>query len=334
MSSALLCPFDSCQLLFPTQDELATHIELRHVEVTEVLSHIPDTLASTSTHTVDRSFETSSSHLPSPASPNMSSFLPGFTLPDNPMSSIELKTDLILYIAGHSRLDEITILVLKDIGFSQFQSNEKFDVTALRNLRELNLNQNYLHDVTAIAQLTSLEVLSLDNNQIAQVSALASLRNLRSLSLIKNIISHLSTFPVLPLLADLKLSGNQLKDFTDVVKALERLPALLSLCIDGNPFVQQQKHVRYKVLRHLHLQSLDGEEVTAFDHVIAAEVVKPQEARAESKDAVIASLISETLLDAACAPLLKQLKRKFGAASERELRRLAAEVLSRHSVFA
>ena len=334
MSSALLCPFDNCQLFFPTTAELNSHIEHRHVDYSDYVPHIPETVTSASTHTVDRSFETSSSHLPSPASPNISTFLPGFSLPDNPMILIDLKTESLLQITGQTKLEEITILVLKDIGLSEFRSNEDFDLMELRGLRELNLNQNYLHDISPIAMLTSLEVLSLEHNQITQISSLVSLNNLRSLSLCNNHITHLLTFPTMQNLAELRLTANQLKDFTDVIQALQRQPALVSLSIDGNPFMRQQKHMRYKLLSRLHLQALDGEEVTPFDFVIALDVTLHRAGRTETRDSLSASLVSDFLQDKSYEGLVARLKALRPKDYERDLRSLAAEVIGRRSGLA
>ncbi len=327
--SALLCPFDNCQLFFRTPADLANHIDSRHVDYSELLQ-IPDTVTSASTYTINQSFETSSSHLPSPASPNISTFLSGFSLPDNPMSPLDLTNSLLLHITGQTKVEDITVVVLKDIGLSEFRNNTNFDLGRLKNLKELNLNQNYLVDVQPLAQLTTLEVLSLDNNQISQVAPLSALQNLRSLSLCHNHLTHLYIFPLLPHLSDLKLSYNQLKDFSDVVTALQRLPALTSLCIDANPIMRQQKHARYKVLSCLHLQMMDEEEVTAFDYVISMDV-NHRPAAILPKETLLSTLIAEIIADPSAKEILSLLKRSQGRNFDLELRRLATAVLSRHN---
>jgi len=326
--SALVCPFDNCRVSFPTTTDLNNHIDSRHVEYSELLP-LPDTVTSASTHTFNQSFETSSSHLPSPASPNISSFLSGFNLPDNPMSSIDLTDSLLLHITEQTRVEDITVLVLKDIALSEFRSNAAFDLARLRSLKELNLNQNYLLDVGPLAQLTSLEVLCLDHNQISQVASLTTLENLRSLSLCYNHLTHLYSFPLFPHLSDLKISNNQLKDFSDVVTALQKLPALTSLGIDGNPIMRQQKHARYKLLSFLHLQTMDEEEVTPFDYVIGRDV-NYHPAATFPREALLATLLADICADSTAKEALARLKRKQGGSVDLRLRRLASEVLSRH----
>ena len=324
--SALLCPFDNCQLSFRTPADLENHIDSRHVEYSELVP-VPDTMTSASTYTVNQSFETSSSHLPSPASPNISSFLSGFTLPANPMSTIDLTNDVLLHITGQQSIDDITVVVLKDVGLSELGGSQTFDLGQLRNLKELNLNQNFLLDAGPLGQLTTLEVLSLDHNQIMHVGPLSPLVNLRSLSICHNHLAYLHDFPVFPHLNDLKLSGNQLKDYSDVVSALKRQPVLTSLCIDGNPITRQQKHIRYKLLECLNLQSLDEEEVTPFDYVIAVDVTY----RLPAKESLLASFLADILSDPSLKASISKLKHRFSEDLDQVLFHLASQVLSRHN---
>ena len=261
--------------MFSSHLELEDHMQAEHIDRSPTFS--PSFMdAYTCSSSIDNSQydgDSSSGFLPTVGSPNLSAVLDRLTLPDNPMSSVgRLSERLILHVSDQSHIQDVSVLVLSDVGLSDFSSNTCFTVASMCNLVDLNLSYNYLTDLTELMSLPKLERLHLGHNLIVSVLPVKKLVNLKYLSMPHNQLTTLEGLEGLPMLSELNLAYNRLCDFDSTILVLRSLPVLESLLLSGNPVMGREPHMRYAVICQLQLRNLDAESVTNVDFDIALDV--------------------------------------------------------------
>eukprot|EP01062_Namystynia_karyoxenos_P029759 TRINITY_DN22305_c0_g1_i1.p1 TRINITY_DN22305_c0_g1~~TRINITY_DN22305_c0_g1_i1.p1 ORF type:complete len:536 (+),score=152.53 TRINITY_DN22305_c0_g1_i1:85-1608(+) len=138
-------------------------------------------------------------------------------------------------------------------------------------LSALYLAKNCITTIGGVSHLNKLDKLDLSDNMIQQVQGLGGLP-ITTLLLARNSIRSVAGLAGLaecPSIRVLDLSHNRISD-EGVVDALEKLPKLSVLKLDGNPVTRTMKTYRKTLtLRLLELKSLDDMPVSALDHLAA-----------------------------------------------------------------
>ena len=301
------CPFDPCDRRFSDKEAMESHMLSEHVEIEESTPKIKVAISSASSEMDDSSVESLAERVPSREVPNVSSIIDYLSMPENPLSVFgQLSRDLILRITGTKSLCEVTTLVIKDVGFSQFKTSEKLNLGELKRIEELNLSDNYLQDLSGLSALLTLRMLYLDSNQIHSISPLASLVNLQLLSISHNFIKSVRTLPSFTELREINLNHNHLVSETEVLEALQRQPKLENVSLEGNPFMKRDRHMHYKLIGKLQLHNLDSEEVTQLDYSIAQSISVGNRGGMESRQRRVS--ISESMTSNKAAQMQERLK--------------------------
>ena len=353
MQAGFHCQFEGCTQGFSSRVDLEDHMQQAHIDQSPSL-HLSATTRSSDCDLSPQSSGTfSSGVLPSAGSQELGSILERLTLPDNPMSSVGRLSDrLILQVSDQERLVDVTVLVLSDVGLSDFGNNTSFTLNSLTNLKELNLSYNYLADVVELAQLVSVERLYLSHNMINSLLPIRKLRRLKFLAASHNQLTSPEGIEGLPHLTELNLAANRLCDFDEIMPILRSLPSLELLQLSGNPLMGREAHMRYAVICQLQLRVLDGEAVTNLDFDIALDVeVKRMFANEPHapmgkhqpgfgvqdlcRSGIAARVLAEVRRDRKCAELINKLNMKaktaitFDQASQLSLEFLLGRMLHR-----
>ena len=273
MQSVLRCEFEGCAMNFQSRVDLEDHMQRDHIDQSPLLLPSPATQSSDFDVSSQSSGELSTGFVYTAESQELGAILDRLTLPANPMSSVgRLSEKLILHLTDQARLEDVTVLVMSDVGLSDFGNNTAFTVSSLINIKELNLSYNYLTDVIDLSQLISLERLHLSHNMISSLLPIHRLRRLKYLSVSHNQLTSAEGLDGLPHLAELNLAANRLCEMDEVIPILKSMPALEMLQLSGNPLMGKDTHMRYVIICQLQLRVLDGEAVTNLDFDIALDV--------------------------------------------------------------
>lgn len=353
MQARFNCQFEGCTLTFTSRVDLEDHMQQAHIDQSPLLHYSTTTRSSECDMSPQSSGDFSSGMLPSEGSQDLSSILERLTLPENPMSSVgRLSERLILQVSDQDKLEDVTALVLSDVGLSDFGNNTSFTINSLVNLKELNLSYNYLTEIQELSQLVSLERLYLSHNMITCLLPLRKLRRLKFFTASHNQLTSPEGLETLPHLAELNLAANRLCDFNEVMPLLKSLPSLELLQLSGNPLMGREAHMRYAVICQLQLRVLDGEAVTNIDFDIALDVEIKRMFVGEPhtpvgrhqhgfgvqdlcRSGIAARILSEIRRDRKCSMLLNNLNAKakdartFDEASQLSLEFLLGRMLHR-----
>lgn len=272
MQACYSCPFDFQE--FESRSELEAHIERRHVcyqaeDLEGDNGHGDRHLSSGSF----LSFGDETAPLPSAQSKrNLSSILTDVKIPENPLSDIGTLTEKrILLLSKSPNLGAIKDLKLKGFGLSQFDTNDRINLSRLFNLRVLDISDNYITSLRGVGQCTNLRYLNVSNNAIEDLSPLSSLIRISTLKASHNKIKDISSIRSCKRISCLKVSNNQIFSFENTLDVLKSLPKLTSLTIFMNPCMVKTRDSKERLLYHLWLEKLDTIVVNQEDRVQASQ---------------------------------------------------------------
>ena len=352
------CPFDACNVVFPAKTALDAHIQHTHISVEPPLSSSSQPPKSTisviitsgspaaSSHSSDDDSSSSDSaqRVPSRDLPDVSTILDRLEMPEDPLSTVgQVNDKLLLKLSAQTRLSEIKSINLRDVCISQFRPSENLHLAALSHLEFLDLSKNFISNLSGVAILTHLRVLKLDSNQLHAINELFELKRLKVLTVEKNFLKSIRGFPVFESLKELSLAHNRLISEEELLESLLPQPKLRVLRIEGNPLMRRTRHMRYRLLKKLHLSSLDNEEITMLDYDIATSLeAHPrdmafrrrrnsavEEITGEKTEEMKTKLKDEIGYDFNFRRVLASLKRKLGPEYEATLDGLITKVLAR-----
>lgn len=268
------CPFDACHVAFPSKPLLDEHLQSVHIVEDSPHPQFNVVISAATPSSSDESSSCDSAQrVPSRDLPDVSAIIDLLGMPEDPLSTVGQVTDeLLLSLSGQHRLREVKSVSLKDVGLSQFKSNQKLHLNEVKNIVELDLGHNYIADLEGVAELASLRVLKLNYNQIHSISSLFRLPNLKTLCVSHNYLRSIRGFPLFPRLKTLEIAHNRLISEEELFECLLKQPKLKVLSIDGNPLMRRTRHMRYRLIGKLQLRELDSEEITQLDYSIARSI--------------------------------------------------------------
>lgn len=192
----------------------------------------------------------------------LSSVLSGLSMPDNPLSDIQLTDKLVLEKTGKESLNEIKLLELSNVGLTDFRATDEFSLLQLTNLEHLVLSNNYLKDLSGIACCKQVTFLELQNNLVENLSPLKVLVNLTELNLANNKVHEIFPLGNLQNLQVLNLSRNSLYNMKNTLSTLKSMFKLTHLAMEGNPCISKTPDAKNILISNLKLETLDGEDVS------------------------------------------------------------------------
>jgi hypothetical protein len=163
----------------------------------------------------------------------------------------ELNNKLYCHFKGFRKIEG-----LEDyIGLTSLflESNAIQKIEGLDNqtkLRSLFLHQNMILKIENLGHLDQLVTLNLSSNEIKCVEGLSNLLSLKTLNISKNRLTDKASIEHLEgceALTNLDISANQLNS-EEVLESFKKVPKLVYLKLEGNPFVSDVKHYRKTML--------------------------------------------------------------------------------------
>lgn len=151
------------------------------------------------------------------------------------LENLHLTANVITNLTPLASLRNLRVLILGNIGFSEYDSDiaaqhsSNIDLIPLSNLTNLQELQIYgtpnIENFTPLSSLINLRLLNLSESQIKDIKFLSSLTNLEELYLISNQIKDVAPLSRLTKLQHLHIYNNQIEDIT-AVAALTKLQIL------------------------------------------------------------------------------------------------------------
>ena len=121
----------------------------------------------------------------------------------------------------------------------------------LQDLRQVYLQENLIKDIRGLDTLTNLVSLNLANNFIGTLQGLSALPNLKSLNLKQNrlrFVEDVMHLTECPNIETLNLSENKIEDEAVVDQVFCKMPELLTIYAQQNPFCTKIKPYRKTIL--------------------------------------------------------------------------------------
>jgi hypothetical protein len=172
-------------------------------------------------------------------------------LKDGGYEDPELNDKIYAHFRGFRKIEglesyvNVKTLFLESNGISKIEN-----LAHLTQLRGLTLHQNLIGRMENLAGLQSLVSLNLAQNNIEKIEGLACLPNLATFNISKNRLvdeDSVSELESCSSISNLDISTNKLNDVT-VLDVLGKMPALVWLKLEGNPFVGEVKNYRKTVI--------------------------------------------------------------------------------------
>lgn len=334
-----------CHIAFPSKQTLDDHLESVHIVEHSLPAQFNIVVSKASSRSSsDSSSSDSAQRVPSRDLPDVSTIIDLLGMPEDPLSKVgQVTNELVLGLSGQQMLKDVKSLSLGDVGLSQFKSTDRLHLREVRSIVELDLGNNYISDLGGVAELASLRVLKLNHNQIHSISGLFGLTNLKTLCVSHNYLRSIRGFPSFLNLKTFEIAHNRLISEEELLDCLLKQPKLRFLAVDGNPLMRRTRHMRYRLIGKLQLQTLDSEEITQLDYSIARsievgarEVVvrmrrgsAVEEMTGGKAEEMRTRLRDEVEFDFSFRRLLAALKRKLGADYESTLNSLISQVHDR-----
>jgi len=265
----VFCPFKECGRGFSTQSDLQKHLDRRHFteEETETQElETQETQEESHMEQIKALLQTSNLREAKALELN------GRKLEDNE----SLSEEFLLEVSGQDALEDVTELILRDKGLTQFESNDRVDLGQMLYLEYLSLSHNKLESIDSLAEFIGLQELNINSNLVTEISALEHLSQLKKLFCANNKIKSILPLKGLKQLTELSVYNNKLFDLETSLKILAEFPKLKSLEIDRNPCVLQTPNAKYKVIHRLNLDYLEMEPVSSFDIQMATSLFGSQ----------------------------------------------------------
>ena len=173
----------------------------------------------------------------------------------------------VLEASGESSLEAVRTLVLRE---RRLTSLDEPLFAQLAACEVISLSNNMLSSLGPCSGLQQLSVLNVNFNRVSCLEPLAHCGQLRQLFATNNKISSIAPLARCPLLSTLSLFRNQLASLDSVLEVLRRLPALVELDLASNPCALGPPY-RHRLVRDLHLTTLDGDALTELDSELAVD---------------------------------------------------------------
>jgi hypothetical protein len=282
MSERYFCDVGECGRAFTSPEDLASHKQRRHPgsssqsSVQESESVSTPKLSSFKADTLRRPLSGVTNPRQAPPKPKNIDLEEIKEILGQTSINLEktkaISEEYVLDLTGQDELEDVNMLILRDIGISEFRSSKAIDLSRLISLEFLSLSHNRIKEIEGVSECICLRELNINNNLIEDLSPLENLIQLKKLYCANNNVRVVLPLKTLRDLEVLGLFNNKIFDLEETIKVFKELPKLKEIELDRNPCILQVPHSKYRLVRHLKVTVIDGEEVTQMDQEIAQEL--------------------------------------------------------------